>query len=298
MGDAMRGGGRDEPEPDAAVPEMVIPLDRLPPGFAEKVDDPPTPAPTPRPAATAVLLRDGASGPELLLLKRLRSAGFVPGAWVFPGGRVDESDGAEGLVELLGAVPRGPDPSYWLAAIREIFEETGVLLALGETGAPVPDATASERVARWREALLDGSAALADVLHDLSAWPDVSRMVYCSHWITPVAEPKRYDTRFFLAELPAGARTGIDEREMSEAVWITAADALERFRRGSLPMVFPTVKTIQRLAHYGSVDEALEDFRVRDVPPILPRLVRTADGVGIVVGDDNGIDGTGGAGHG
>jgi recombination protein RecT len=267
-------------------PEMIIPLDRLPPGFAEQVDHPPMPAAAPRPASTAVLLRDGGSGPELLLLKRLRSAGFVPGAWVFPGGRVDEADAAEDLVGLLGALPRGPDPSYWLAAIREVFEETGVLLALAEDGSAVPDAGTDSRVARWREALLDGTATLTHVLRDLSAWPDVSRMVYCSHWITPVAEPKRYDTRFFLADMPHGAAATIDEREMSEALWVTPGDALERFQRGTLPMVFPTVKTIQRLAHYASVDAMLEDFRAREVPPILPRLVRTDDGVGIVVNDE------------
>jgi recombination protein RecT len=280
---------------------MVIPLDRLPPGFAERVDDPPADAAPPRPAATAVLLRDGDDGPELLLLKRLRSAGFVPGAYVFPGGRVDDEDAADDLVALLGDVPRGPPAPYWLAAIREVFEETGVLLAVQPDGSGVhagreaaredaardrtagDRATGDERLASWRMALLDGEASLLDVMRALHVVPDITRMVYCSHWITPVAEPKRYDTRFFLAALPEGAEATIDEREMSEAAWITPADALERFRTGTLPMVFPTVKTIQRLASYGSVDAMLDDFRARDVPPILPRLVRTADGVGIVL---------------
>src|SRR5690606_24912135 len=109
--------------------------------------------------------------------------------------------------------------------------------------------------------------------------------VYCSHWITPVAEPKRYDTRFFLAGLPAGTTATIDEREMSDAVWVTAAEALHRFRNGSLPMVFPTVKTIQLLEPYATVDDMLAAFRGSDVPPVLPRLVRTDDGIGIIVPD-------------
>jgi 8-oxo-dGTP pyrophosphatase MutT (NUDIX family) len=216
MADAQRTGTDDQPE-------MVIPLDRLPPGFAERVADPPEHAAPPRPAATAVLLRDSTAGPEVLLLKRLHSAGFVPGAYVFPGGRVDVDDSSPELVELLGGTPRGPDVAYWFAAIREMFEETGVLLARSATGDPLPAAAAHPGLLRWRDALLKGEARLLDVLRDVDAVPDVSRMVYCSHWITPVAEPKRYDTRFFLAALPEDATVVHDEREMSDAVWLTAA---------------------------------------------------------------------------
>jgi 8-oxo-dGTP pyrophosphatase MutT (NUDIX family) len=264
-------------------PEMVIPLDRLPPGFAERVSDPPPDAAPLRPAATAVLLRDGADGPELLLLKRLRSAGFVPGAFVFPGGRVDAADADGALVAMLGATPRGPDAAYWLATIREVFEETGVLLARDPGGGAAACATADPVMAEWRGALLDGRATLLDMLRPLELAPDIRQMVYCAHWITPVAEPKRYDTRFFLAALPDGCEASIDPREMSEAVWVTPAAALDRFRRGTLPMVFPTVKTIQRLAGYGSVAAMLDAFRDEDVPPVLPRLVRTPDGIGIVL---------------
>jgi 8-oxo-dGTP pyrophosphatase MutT (NUDIX family) len=288
-----------------AEPEMVIPADRLPPGFAERVADPPPDAALPLPAATAVLLRDGVHGPELLLLKRLRTAGFVPGAYVFPGGRVDDADAAPPLVALLGTTPRGPEPAYWLATIREVFEETGVLLARpgrvadaegdsdadadadadghADTGADA-GANAGE-LARWRDALLVGDATLLDVLRATGLRPDISGMVYCAHWITPVAEPRRFDTRFFLAELPQGCSVTVDEREMTDAVWLTPADALDLFRRGELPMVFPTVKTIQRLAPYRSVAEALAAFRGRAVAPILPRLVTTPGGIGIVLNE-------------
>jgi 8-oxo-dGTP pyrophosphatase MutT (NUDIX family) len=272
-------------------PEMVIPLHRLPPGFAERIDHPDGDAATPKPAATAVLVRDGESAPEILLLKRHRASGFVPGAYVFPGGRVDDEDSDPALLELTGPVPRGADAAYWLAAVREMFEETGVLLARTSAGAACRDASADAALAHWRAALLSGGAGLLDVLRAESLRPDITRMVYCSHWITPVAEPRRYDTRFFLAELPAGCSATIDEREMSDAVWATAGDALARFGRGELPMVFPTVKTLQLLAPYPTVDAMLAAFREADVPTVLPRLVRTRDGVGIVVGvdDDRGI---------
>lgn len=266
-------------------PEMVIPLHRLPPGFAERLDAAPEDAADPKPAATAVLVRDGDLTPELLLLKRHRSSGFVPGAWVFPGGRVDDADADPALIEMLGAVPRGADAGYWLAAVREVFEETGVLLARTGDDAVCADASVDSSLAQWRERLLSGKATLLDVLRAGNLLPDISRMVYCSHWITPVAEPKRYDTRFFLAELPAGCAATIDEREMSGVVWLTADEALAQFQRGELPMVFPTVKTIQLLQRFSSVTEMLSAFRGAAVPTVLPRLVRTSDGVGIVVPD-------------
>jgi recombination protein RecT len=254
---------------------MKIPFDRLPPGFAERVDDPPSSPALTKPAATVVLVRDGVRAPEILLLKRLRSAGFVPGAYVFPGGRVDDADAEPELLAMLPHIPEKPEPAYWLAAVREVFEETGVLLASGAY-----DARAFEQ---QREALLSGGATLLDVMRALSVAPDLSGMVYCAHWITPVAEPKRYDTRFFLAALPDGAEATADPREMSDAVWLTADDALQRFRDGSLPMVFPTVKTIERLARYTSVEQMLSAFRGADIPGILPRLVRLDDGIGIVM---------------
>jgi recombination protein RecT len=268
-------------------PEMVIPLDRLPPGFAERVGDQAAPAAPTRPAATAVLLRQAAAGPELLLLKRHRAAGFVPGAWVFPGGRVDEADADPDLVTLLDPVPATPEPAYWLATIRETFEETGVLLARDAAGRSPAPAAADPAMAGWRRRLLDGDADLLEMLTALGLRPDTRRMVYCAHWITPAAEPRRYDTRFFLAELPEGATVTIDEREMSDALWVTPGAAMEGFGTGRLPMVFPTVKTIQRLAAFPDIDAILDTFAAREPAPILPRLVRTRDGVGIVMPDED-----------
>ena len=262
----------------------MIPFERLPPGFAERIEAPPEPPAEARPAATAVLLRDGAVGPEVLLLRRHRSSGFVPGAYVFPGGRVDAADAGPATLALLdGREPDAePDASYIAAAVREVFEETGVLLARDAAGRPAADASAPE-FARWRAALLEDRATLADVLAALGLRIAAGDIVYCAHWITPVAEPRRYDTRFFLARLPEGAEASVDEREMTDAVWLRPAEALERFRAGRLPMVFPTVHTLESLAPFSSVTEALDAFRGCAVTPTLPRLVRRPDGVAIVV---------------
>ncbi len=295
---------------------FVIPLDRLPAGFAERVEDPPVPPAEPRPAATVVLLRDcgdagatggppastmaasagqshgrsGQSAPEVLLLQRHHASGFVPGAYVFPGGRVDDEDAAPEAAALLErALAPGagealqPPAAFWMAALREVFEETGVLLAADAAGRAAPDAQSEPHLAEWRERLMGGHAGLADLLRAEGLLPLAGDVVYCAHWITPLAEPRRYDTRFFVARLPHGRVVAADAREMTDAIWETAANALERFRRGDLPMVFPTVKMLEAIAQYASVEAVLEAFRGKRVRTVLPRLVRTADGVGIVV---------------
>lgn len=262
----------------------VIPNDNLPPGFGDRIEDPPADPPEPRPAATAVLMRDGAAGPELLLLRRHRASGFVPGAWVFPGGRVDAADADAELLVHSSAVPgEGPEAAYWFAVVREVFEETGVLLARDETGACVPDSGRSSGLAGAREALMTDSTTLLSIVREHDLTLDLDDVVYCAHWITPVAEPRRYDTRFFLARLPDGCETSADPREMTDSIWLTPDAALESFAAGRLPMVFPTVRTIEALRGYPSVNATLDAFREAEVEPVLPRLVRTPEGVGIVV---------------
>jgi 8-oxo-dGTP pyrophosphatase MutT (NUDIX family) len=261
---------------------FLIPSDRLPPGFAESVDRPVTDPAPPRPAATIVLVREARGGPETLLLRRVRSSGFVPGAYVFPGGRVDTRDAEPALVTRLDGADSAhdmPEPAYLIAALREAFEETGVLLAR-----PAQEA----RVLReWRDRLLAGDTDLAEMVEHLDVRLAAEDIAYIAHWITPVAEPRRYDTRFFLAEVPEGQKAEPDAREMTDALWLSAGEALGRFRAGRLPMVFPTVRTLETLLPFRSAGEAIAELRVRPVKPVLPRLVRTADGVGIVVeGED------------
>lgn len=262
-----------------------IPEDRLPPGFVDSIMEMPARPATPRPAATTVLLRDGAQGLEVLLMRRHRSSGFVPGAWVFPGGRVDAADSGPALYERTRGLPSEPVPevAYWTAALRELFEETGVLLARRAAGEWIDDAASNRRVAAQRQALMDGSATLLDVLEALDATLDAGGTVYAAHWITPVVEARRYDTHFFAMALPDGRVVKPDVREMTEAAWLTPVTALARFEQGTLPMVFPTVKTLESLRGLGTVEHALDALRHRSVWPILPRLVRTAGGVAIVV---------------
>lgn len=274
--------------------DFVIPFDRLPERFAERVTHPPaTPAPT-HPAATIVLMRDGASGPEVLLLRRSRSSGFVPGAYVFPGGRVDAADAEPRIVEHLDGLvadaaaarlelPNGDPPAlaYYLAAIREAFEETGILVARRADGSAPPTAAEDAAVDELRNSLMEERVTFPETLDRMACRLDGSAVEYLAHWITPEVEPRRYDTRFFAAKVRAGSNAIVDPREMTDAVWLTAAQALERHHDGTLPMVFPTMRTLEDLLPFDSVDAVLRDLRNRRIPTIMPRLVLTPTGLGM-----------------
>lgn len=294
-------------------PEDVIPYERLPEGFAERVEDPPEDPAEPRPAATIVLLRSGPApgdpiprperdgpppGLEVLLVRRSRSAGFVPGAYVFPGGTVDRDDASADLLERLDGLDEedaarrlglpGADPpavAYYVAALREAFEETGVLVGRTDAGRSPPGGRDDPRVEACRQRVLEDEESFPDVLDQLGCTMDGRAVEYIAHWITPVAEPRRYDTRFFAAAVPAGSRAVVDAREMTDALWISPAGALERHRRDELPMIFPTIKTLESLRGYRSPGGALTAFRSREIPTIVPRLVRTPEGIGSVIPD-------------
>jgi len=275
-------------------PEFVIPFARLPEGFAESVGTPPPNPTTPLPAATIVLMRDGEPGLEVLLMRRNRSAGFVPGAYVFPGGRVDASDASPDIVarvdgltdddaaerlDLHGTVPSAL--AYYLASVREAFEETGVLVGHTLVGGAPNSAADDPEVDAVRDLVMEDRIAFAEALDRMQCRIDGSAIEYLAHWITPEVEPRRYDTRFFAARVPPGTRAIVDPREMSDAVWLAPHAALRRNREAALPMVFPTVRTLEQLAAYETVDQVLDDMSGRDIPTILPRLVLTPTGVGL-----------------
>ncbi|MGI9625743.1 MAG: NUDIX hydrolase [Longimicrobiales bacterium] len=271
--------------------EQEIPSDRLPEGFRDTVGEQADDPVAPRPAATVVLLRESAVGPEVLLLKRNRATGFVPGAYVFPGGRVDGSDGDGGALacwseldpgaasERLGLAPEAVPSAvaYYTAAVREAFEETGLLLS----EQPILGAEKEALLASGREALMNGAGSFVDLLEEVGAVLDGPSVEYIAHWVTPVVEPRRYDARFFAAQVPADAQVRFDHREMTAAEWLTPSAALERHEGGTLPMIFPTIRTLEDLSTFSSVSALFDHFRGRDIPMILPEIVRTERGVAL-----------------
>jgi 8-oxo-dGTP pyrophosphatase MutT (NUDIX family) len=275
---------------------FLIPEEHLPAGFADKVDDPTLiPAP-PRPAATVVLMRDAEGGPEALLLRRHRRSGFAADAWVFPGGVVDKRDRQADVAGYL----EGPSPAEWAArlgmddaadavgyvaaAIREAFEETGILLAYPAAALSAHGWNA-EKIDVARRALLNDVVGIRDVAVGNGLRLAGHEMVYIAHWITPEPEPRRYDTRFFAARAPEGARCVAHEAEMTDAAWMRPADAVARFRAGAMKLLPPTVRTLEELSAYATFDEARKALEHAPVRAILPRMRRDPGGVAIVVED-------------
>ena len=232
----------------------------------------------PRDAATVMLLRSRPAGLEVYMLRRMATMAFAPGAYVFPGGSVDARDADEQVAWT------GPDAAEWgrifdappslaralvCAAVRETFEESGVLLA-GESADSVVADTTSDEWEADRQALLDRSVSLAELLGRRGLVLRADLLRPWSRWITPVVEPRRYDTRFFAAALPAGQRTRDVGGEASEVAWVRPAEAHQAGKRGEIRLFPPTAVTLSELADCVSVDTALAG--PRHVAPIIPEV--------------------------
>ena len=256
-----------------------------------------------RDAATVMLLRDGGDGLEVFMLRRNLRSDFVGGAYVFPGGGVDDHDRHADLEpvcqgrsdaeasRLLDVDAGGL--AYWVAAIRESFEEAGVLLATDRSGATVrldaPDV--AHRFADHRRQVDAGDRRLADVAEAEGLQLDVGAMYYFSRWITPEGATRRYDTRFFVAAAPEGQTYLPDGREAVAQRWVRPVDALAAHAAGEMPMVFPTVRTLEVLERFERADDALDAAAAMDhVPAVLPRIVESEDGYRIVLPGDPGYD--------
>jgi 8-oxo-dGTP pyrophosphatase MutT (NUDIX family) len=256
----------------------------------------------PRDAATVILGRDAARGPEILLLERHRDSRFLPGAFAFPGGRVETQDGApaaaarchglspEEAARILGDVtPPGRALGFWVAALRELFEETGLLVARAGAGALLPgDATTVARLGDQRARCRRDPAAFPAVLGAEALVLALDRMAYCAHWITPEERPVRYDARFFVAAAPPAATPDPDGVEMVRACWLTPAEALARHAAGDLVLPFPTRQILRTLVGPPTVDELLAAARSKAVRAVRPRVVGEAGREQILLPGDPG----------
>ena len=234
----------------------------------------------PRPAATTLVLRDGPSGLEVLMVRRSLQASFMPGAYVFPGGAVDAADGdaahqaacdetAAGLARRIGAVTGVADQAlaFAVGALRECFEECGLWL-----GAPATASGAQVTALRARLHAGERLAALAAA----QGWPlATSALQPWSHWVTPVGVPKRFDTLFFVVAAPPGQAPEVDAGETTALAWVHPPEALAAQAEGGFPMEFATVATVQSLlpfAHQGSAALLAHAAALPSLPPLHPRL--------------------------
>ncbi len=260
----------------------------LPAGAAKRVRDviegrvPPVPA---RDAATVVVLRERPGVPgtmQVYLLRRKASMAFAAGAYVFPGGGVDPRDTDRDIAWA------GPSPARWArvlrsdertarglvcAAVRETFEESGVLLA-----GPRPD-TVVEDTGEWEDdrlALIDHSLSFAEFLARRGLVLRTDLLRAWAHWITPEAETRRFDTRFFVAALPPGQRTRDVGGEADQVAWMRPVEALERAGRGEIMLMPPTHRTIEELSGYAGVRKVLAVERT--IVTVLPEFAVAQDG--------------------
>lgn len=243
--------------------------------------------PAPRPAATIVVVRDAPAGLELLLLRRAEKGDHNSGAWVFPGGLLDAADRechawCSGLDDisasaLLGVAEGGLD--YYVAAIRESFEEAGILFAVDERGQPIDMLVDSgTRLAGLREPLHRGEVSFAAVCREFGLRLAAGKLFYVAHWITPPGRAKRFDTRFFLAVLPAGQTSSHDALETVDHVWLRPAQALaaENSRR----LMTPTRSVIATIGQFQHTDALLAwAHSPRQVETVAPRLGRDGSGL-------------------
>ncbi len=227
---------------------------------------------TPRPASTILPLRDGRDGIEVLLVRRNLNSDFVGGAYVFPGGAIDRLD------QVSSMLCRGLDDvaasarlnlaagglAYYVAALRELFEEAGLLVAVGPDGDPGAVAAHVTALARWRDELNAGRCGLADVLDGTGLQLDLAGVEYLAHWVTPVGPPRRYDTRFFVVGAPPGQIAGHDDGETVAHRWMRPGEALAAAARGDIVMILPTLRNLELVQPFERVVDVLAWARSRD----------------------------------
>ena len=240
-------------------------------------------------AATVILIRPSKSGDWVIFLaRRHQKQTFMAGAYVFPGGQLEETDNDPQLENYIktadvfdpcrllqdSSLPREKALGFFIAAIRETFEEAGILLGGKTTGNFVSfhDEKVLKRFNDYRRELNSSQITLAEIARkeNIFLFPDT--LIPYSHWITPEFEKKRFNTRFFLAKLPPGQTPLADAMELTESLWVTPQKALEMHRQKEIILMPPTLKTIEELSAFRNIDELFSAAKTKIIYPILPQL--------------------------
>ena len=251
-------------------------------------------AATPKKAATVILLREGRpQGFEVFLLKRHEKSSFMGGNYVYPGGRVDQQDGAieispfckgmtyEEARHILGGT-LSPEESFahWIAGIREMFEEAGVLFAYDQKGdlLQINNQEVRGNFLQYRNRLHKGEISICQIAQQVKLSLALDRLHYYAHWITPEARSERFDTRFFLARHPTGQEATYDQKETMEGIWLSPQKALDENLKKKVALSPPTLKTLEDLARFESIDDVLKSLNKKEIKPILPILTKISSG--------------------
>ncbi|MDP2853313.1 MAG: NUDIX domain-containing protein [Smithellaceae bacterium] len=243
-------------------------------------------ASVPKESTTVILVRKNDAGlGEVFLARRHQRQSFMAGAYVFPGGQVDAADSDLGLSRYISATDNFTPQtilqdaslteelaqSLFVCAIRETFEETGVLFA--QTGGIFIQLDSGQEIVRfahYRQELNRGKISLQDIAAKENLFFACHALIPYAHWITPEIVPKRFSTRFFLARLPDGQTATTDSDELTDFLWVTPGDALQMQLNKEIMLMPPTLKTVEELAAFADIDELFEHTRHRTIYPILP----------------------------
>ena len=232
---------------------------------------------SPRLAATAVILRDGAEGIEAFMVVRHRAIEFASGALVFPGGKVDAQDADPAWAELAPARFPAEQRALRVAAAREAFEEAGLVLARRRGSPTLLTAEDALRLERYRSPLIRGETTFFVLLRSEGLTLASELMIPFAHWITPEGLPKRFDTHFFLVAAPVGQRGAHDGSESVDGLWIAPRQALKDADAGRRTLVFATELNLKKLARHASVAEAVAATAAAAIVTVMPKVIgRTA----------------------
>jgi 8-oxo-dGTP pyrophosphatase MutT (NUDIX family) len=253
----------------------------------------------PRMASAVMLLRDSAAGQgiEVFMVRRVIQSDFMPDVYVFPGGSISADDrAAEQAEEVCTPIAYGAaDPEgrtvmgsgIRAAAIRELFEEAGVLLAYRDGQILAINEEEAELFDDYRQAFNERKGSLVEMARTEHLRLATDRLGYFAHWITPEGMPKRFDTHFFITTAPTEQEAAHDHLETSEGVWISPIEALARFERNEFPLVFATIYQLRELAAFHNVEEALEAAAAQHVPTRIPVLEQENGTVRVYLADDS-----------
>src|ERR1700737_1100211 len=251
----------------------------------------------PRDASTILLLRDSKAAKEIEVFMMVRhyEIDFNSGALVFPGGSVDNNDREIIAGPELYSGGEGLDPgalSFRIAAIRETFEESGILLARPQGSKDLVDAKRAAAIeAAHRAALCEGKTTFSKVLADNALQLALDELVPYAHWITPEGMPKRFDTWFFLAAAPPEQAGTHDGKEPPDVIWLSPGEALEGGERGRFKLPFPTTRNLIRLGKQKSVEAALDDSKGKPVVTVMPVMTKLNGGRQLRIPLEAGYDG-------
>ena len=253
------------------------------------------------PAATVLLVRDCDNVLEVLMVKRSKRPPFG-NLYVFPGGKIDESDKdlnitnfCNGLNDEQASIKLGVNEgglSYWVACVRECFEEVGILLAKKNNGQELDlNGADKHKFDNYRRMLLENKISLFEICKKENLSLNLNNIEPFSHWITPEIEIKRFDTRFFIAYIPAKQTEKHDGNELTDSVWISPKKALDRSLNGKMPMIMPTISNLQQCLEFDSGQKLLEyqsKLTNDDIPSILPKFFKNeGKWVGLLPGDED-----------